>query len=619
MSGFVGFTGAASVLGNDEYSRNILSSMLDCISHRGPDGKAFYKDTEFHAGVCRLSIQDTPLRFAQHSMQYGGFAAAFDGEIYNKEELMTMLKCSPDDADAPRCSTELLVRLYERFGGSFVKNIRGMFSLVIWNCLDHTLFAARDCFGIKPFYYAVIHGELIFASEIKSILKYPLYTPEINEKALEAYLDFGCCVLPETLFKGIYRLSPGHSMTFSEHAVQISEYRQIEFTADSCTPIENFVEEINEAMKNSVACHCADTLQNQIPTGAFLAAGIDSNYITALLNGEMGFSVSFDFDKRNDVNYANTLADILKVDNYRMHVTTEQCWEALPNIVYRLEEPLADPSAIAQYFAYQNAAGHAKVILSGDGADELFGGYQIYSEPEHLKSYSRLPAFVKKAVTQYAPVVPAQLRRKKYGKRCSQSLEERYLGATKSFTEKEIIRLFKNNSGNGFISGLIEPYYCRTAAWDDVAKMQYIDIHFRLCGNVLAKADKLAMAHSLEVRMPYLDPKVFDVAKKLPTAYKISSVNNKIALRLAASRYLPEAVTRKKRTKREIPIAAWIRNEHYYQTIKNLFLSDTAMQYFNTNVLMQYLEAHRSCKADYSGKIWTVYMFLLWHRIYFET
>jgi len=611
MSGFAGFT---TEFTDCTDAAAMLDDMLEKMIHRGPASDFRYAAP----GIC-MGLRSFRDKQCTSPIVHNNLAVVFDGEIYNKEELYSEL--DTESAISDISCEELIAALYTRYGSEFVKKLNGMFAIVIYDTESGTIFGARDPFGMKPLYYAPIGNNLVFASEIKAILKHSGYTAAFNDKALETYLSFQCSVLEETFFKGIYKLMPAHTFTFKSGQIEKQCYWRPTFSPAAVTnskTIDDYAADINKALSSSVAAHKCSHCE----TGSFLAAGVDSNYVTALLNTSKGFSVSFDYDKCDDVTYTNTLADILKVDNYTSHITTAECWNAIPYIISCLEEPLGDISAIPQYFAYKNAAQYVSVTLSGEGADELFGGCSIYSDnlkPDNSKDAKNI---IKNIVSKCSKAISggrASSGFTKYNEKPRQlPLPMRYTGTGSGFTADELEKLLAKPSYCNNIYGITRDYYNHLYAADNITKMQYIDINFRLVNNNLLIADKLGMANSLEVRMPYLDYGVYKVASTLPSEYKLSPVNNKLALRIAAQQYLPEAVTRPKPSKRSTPIAAWIRNEQYYNEIRNLFSGSTAKKYFKTNVLMRYLDDHKNYKNDYSGRIWTVYMFLLWHKIYFE-
>lgn len=488
-----------------------------------------------------------------------------------------------------------------------------MFAFVIWDSEKETLFGARDFFGIKPFYYAVVDGNLVYGSEIKSILEYPGYKKELNETALENYLTFQYSVLDETFFKGIYKLMPSHCLTFHKGELKVKRYWEPTFEADNNVSLDTLIQEIDDAMHDSVEHHKI----SDVEVGSFLSSGVDSSYVAAIFNGDKTFTVGFDYEKYNEIDYAKSLSEKIKIDNYSKLVSSQEYWAAIPKIQYHMDEPLADPAAIALYFVSQTAAKHVKVALSGEGADEFFGGYNIYREPHDLAGFQKLPLGLRKALAKCASALPFKFKGKNFLIRASKPVEERFIGNAFMFNEKERNKVLKHPTGKYNHTELTKPFYDKVNDKDDVTKMQYIDINFWLIGDILLKADKMSMAHSLEVRVPFLDRKVFDVARTIPTKYKVNKQNTKYAMRMAAHKYLPDMVAEKKKLGFPVPIRIWLKDEKYYNIIKKAFNSEAANKYFNTSELMKYLDDHKAGKADNSRKIWTVYMFLVWYEDFF--
>ena len=421
-------------------------------------------------------------------------------------------------------------------------------------------------------------------------------------------------VLEETFFKGIYKLMPSHCLTFHNGELNIKRYWEPVFEADESVSLDDWVERIDNAMHDSVEHHKI----SDVEVGSFLSSGVDSSYVAATFNGDKTFTVGFDYEKYNEIDYAKALSEKIKIDNYSKLVSSEEYWAAIPKIQYHMDEPLADPAAIALYFVSQTASKHVKVALSGEGADEFFGGYNIYREPHDLAGFQKLPYVLRKGLASCASALPFRFKGKNFLIRASKPVEERFIGNAFMFNEKERSRVLKNPTGKYNHTELTKPFYDKVKNQDDVTKMQYIDINFWLIGDILLKADKMSMAHSLEVRVPFLDREVFDVARHIPTKYKVNKQNTKYAMRMAAHRYLPDMVAEKKKLGFPVPIRIWLRDEKYYNVIKKAFHSEAANKYFNTDVLMQYLDEHKEGKADNSRKIWTVYMFLVWYEDFFK-
>lgn len=606
MCGICGFTGHL------ENKEDNLTNMMNRIIHRGPDSAGLYIDDSVAMGFRRLSIIDLDHGSQPMYNEDKSIVITFNGEIYNheilREELLAKGHVFTNHAD-----TEVLVHAYEEYGVEMLNKLRGMFAFVIWDSNKNEIFGARDYFGIKPFYYANVDGNLVYGSEIKSILEYPGYKKEINETALENYLTFQYSVLPETFFKGIYKLMPAHYFIFKDGKMDIHRYFEPKFEADENATMEDWVERIDEVMQDSIKSHKV----SDVEVGSFLSSGVDSSYVAASFHGDKTFTVGFDYEKYNEIDYAKALSEKIEIDNYSKLISDEEYWDILPKIQYHMDEPLADPSAIALYFVSQTAAKHVKVSLSGEGADEFFGGYNIYHEPFSLAPMKKVPKPIRKALAGVAKAIPFKFKGKNFLIRASKDVEERFIGNAFMFTEAERERILKNPTGKYPHMELTKPFYDKVADKDDVTKMQYIDMHFWLIGDILLKADKMSMANSLEVRVPFLDKEVFDVARKIPTRYKVTDKNTKVAMREAAHHYLPDMVAEKKKLGFPVPIRIWLKEDKYYNIVKEHFTSEAAAQFFKTEEIVKLLDEHRAGKEDNSRRIWTIFMFLTWYNQFF--
>lgn len=606
MCGICGFTGRLAT------SEEILERMKSKIIHRGPDSGGSHIDSGVSMGFRRLSLIDLEGGHQPIYNETRDMVITFNGEIYNhlelREELIAKGHVMSSCAD-----TEVLLHGYEEYGEALLPRLRGMFAFVIWDAKTQTLFGARDFFGIKPFYYTVQDGQFIYGSEIKSILEYPGFQREVNPDALENYLTFQYSVLPETFFKGVFKLPPAHCFTFRNSTLEIKRYWEPVFAPDHEKPLEEFVEEIDAAMQDSIQKHKV----SDVEVGSFLSSGVDSSYVAACFHGDKTFTVGFDYEKYNETDYAKALSEKIGIDNYSKLVSKEEYWDVIPKVQYHMDEPLADPSAIALYFVSQTAAKHVKSAMSGEGADEFFGGYNIYHEPHDLLPLTRLPRPVRKGLGGIAKRLP-KMKGKNFLIRGSKDLQERFIGNAFMLNEEERERILKHPTGRYPHTELTKPYYDKVRDLDDVTKMQYIDIHFWLIGDILLKADKMSMAHSLEVRVPFLDRAVFDVARTIPTKYKVNKENTKYAMRQAAHRHLPDMVAEKKKLGFPVPIRIWLKEDEYYNKVKAAYTSPAAQEFFKTEEIVKYLDEHRAGKADNSRKIWTIYMFLVWHKEFFE-
>lgn len=605
MCGFCGFTGQIAT------PEEILEKMKNKIIHRGPDSGGSHIDNGIAMGFRRLSFLDLEGGHQPIYNETKDMVITFNGEIYNHQEIREELEAK-GHVMGSHADTEVLIHGYEEWGEDILQKLRGMFAFVIWDKKNETLFGARDFFGIKPFYYTLANGNFIYGSEIKSILEHPDVKKEVNPVALENYLTFQYSVLEETFFKGIFKLMPAHCFTFKDGKLDIKRYWEPVFEPDHSKSMDQWVDEIDAAMQDSIQAHkIAD-----VEVGSFLSSGVDSSYVAACFKGDKTFTVGFDYQNYNEIDYAKALSEKIKIDNYSHLISEQEYWDSIGKVQYHMDEPLADPSAIALYFVTRTAAQHVKTCMSGEGADEFFGGYNIYREPHDLLPLTRLPRPVRKGLGAVAQKLP-KMKGKNYLIRGSKDLQERFIGNAFMLNEQERERILKHPTGKFHHTQLTKPFYDKVAHLDDVTKMQYIDIHFWLIGDILLKADKMSMAHSLEVRVPFLDRVVFDVARKVPTEYKVTKENTKYAMRQAAHRYLPDMVAEKKKLGFPVPIRVWLREDKYYNIVKEAFHSPAAQEYFKTEEIMKYLDDHKAGKADNSRKIWTVYMFLVWHKQFF--
>ncbi len=609
MCGFVGFTNYIKDDGT------VLNSMMDTIIHRGPDSAGMYVDGDIALGFRRLSIIDLENGNQPMLNEDDSYILLFNGEIYNfkqlREELLLQGHSFKTNADS-----EVVLHGYEQWGEDVVNRLRGMFAFVVYNKADGTVFGARDIFGIKPFYYTVTDNSFIFGSEIKALAAHPEFEKQLNEEALAHYLSFQYSPTEETFFSGVYKLPPAHYFTFKGGEITKTRYFIPEFKTVPGV-LDFYAEEVDKTFRESVEAHkIAD-----VEVGSFLSSGIDSSYIAEAAKVDKTFTVGFesgDGDRYNEISYAKKFADTIGVENISKVITPEEYWSQFPKIQYHMDEPLADPAAIALYFVSKLAAEHVKVVMSGEGADELFGGYRIYSEPITLTLYDRLPFAIRRAVSKVCEYSP-KIRGINYLYRRGKTVEERYIGNANIFSKKERDKILKSDIAKNVPQPklLCDRFYDEVANKDDVTKMQYLDINMWLMGDILLKADKTSMANSLELRVPFLDKKVLELALTLPLDCRVNTVSTKLALRKAAQKTLPSVTAQKDKLGFPVPIREWICQDEYYNTVKAEFTGEVAQKYFNTEQLIKMLDTHKSGKYDLSRKIWTVYTFLVWYKQYF--
>lgn len=607
--------GICGMIGNTDNREQVLKEMMRAIEHRGPDGRESYISKGAALGFQRLSIIDLDTGMQPMFNEDGSKVLIFNGEIYNYWVLKEML-IQKGHSFRTTSDSEVLLHGYEEFGTDLLLKLRGMFSFAIWDEDKGELFAARDFFGIKPFYYAVIGNVLVFASEIKSILKYPGYQRRVNEEALEQYLSFQYSVLQETFFKGIFKLMPGHYLTYKNHILQAVQYFKPSLKPKKTGSRQHVMKDVQDIMTRSVRRH----LVSDVEVGSFLSGGVDSGLIAAISGCVKTFTVGF-ADEGNlydETREAKELADILHLKNRCRYIEKEEFEKAVPKVMYYMDEPSGDASAVALYFLAQDAAEEVKVVLSGEGSDEIFGGYNIYREPGMLRFVSWLPECVLKRAAKLAGRLPKHMKGRNYLMRAALPVSERYIGNAYIFHEEEKERMLKQKAAKE-AKELLAEAYDEAEHLCDPEQMQSVDLRYWLPGDILQKADRMSMANSLELRVPFLDWDVYQTARYIPKRMKLNRYTTKYILRKAASTFLPRQVSSRKKLGFPVPIRNWIRDEDWYQNIREMFGGQTARTYFHTDYLLELLEEHRTGEADNSRKIWTVYVFLVWHQIYFES
>ena len=611
MCGFCGFIENKNDKKIDR--SQVISAMMEKISHRGPDAAGHHVDGDIALGFRRLAIIDLKSGDQPMYNEDRSLVLVFNGEIYNYVSLRDML-VRQGHTFASQTDYECLLHLYEEYGCDMLTHLRGMFAFVIYDTLKKELFGARDFFGMKPFYYGHMQDTFLFGSEIKSFMAHPDFEPALNEEALAQYLTFQYSVLPETFFKGIYKLMPGHYMIYKDGKLSTHRYFTPKFNPAKKMTLEMAVNSIDKVLGDSIRAH----MVSDVEVGSFLSGGVDSGLVAARFKGQRCFTVGFDYEDYNEIAFSKELADELGLAHHTKTITTEEYWEVLPKVQYYMDEPLADPSAVALYFVSREAARHVKVALSGEGADELFGGYNIYKEPLDLKILTVLPMWLRNFLGKLAAAIPFAVKGKNFLIRGSKTIEERFIGNAYIFTKHEREKILKQDPGD-LPQTITAPVYKEAEGNDDITRMQCLDIQLWMVGDILLKADKMSMAHSLEVRAPFLDKEVFKVASRIPTNLRVNRNGTKYAFRRAAARYLPDTLTRRKKLGFPVPIRLWLKEDKYYNVVKSHFTGETAKKYFNPEALVKLLNEHRNRKKDNSRKIWTVFMFLLWHKEFFET
>ena len=608
MCGICGFTGK---LDNRE---DVIKKMTEVITHRGPDSDGFFSDEVISMGFRRLSIIDLE---AGHQPIYNEdktLVLNFNGEIYNYQQLRQELIGKGHEFRTDSDS-EVLVHGFEEWQEDLLPRLRGMFAFAIYNTEDHSLFLARDFFGIKPLHYTQIGEDFVYASEIKSILEHPKFEKRFNTRALDTYLSFQYALPPETFFEGVYCLLPGHYLWYKDGVAETTRYFEPRFKPNENMSEEEAVDKIEKVFENSVNAHkIAD-----VEVGCFLSSGVDSSYVSTYFADQKTFTVGFDFgEKYNEISWAEALSKEIGVEHHTHLISSEEFWDAVPTVQYHMDQPLADPSCVALYFVSRLASRYVKVVLSGEGADELFGGYTCYNDPRVFKVYQKIvPHFLRKALRALARKLP-DVKGRDYIIRACDKLEDRYIGNAFMYDLKQKQQILKDPSIATAPQNYARKHYYRCRKYDDVTKMQYLDINLWMTGDILLKADRMSMANSLELRVPFLDKEVFKVSSTLPTNLRVNKYNTKYALRKAAARHMPESTAEKEKLGFPVPTRVWLRDEKYYNIVKKKFQGKTAEKFFNTEALVGWLDEHYSGREDNSRRVWTVYVFLVWYDIYFD-
>ena len=603
MCGFVGY------INKDKNKKKQIKLMADTIKHRGPDSEGYYTDDNIALGFRRLSIIDLNNGSQPIYNEEKTKVIVFNGEIYNYQEIREDL-LEKGHVLGSNADTEVLIHGYEEYGEKILDKVRGMFAFALYDIENEELFMARDFYGIKPLYYYKDDKMFMFGSEIKSFLVHPKFKKEFNEKMLEYYLTFQYSAGEETFFKNVYKLMPGHYLKYKDGELTVKKYYELKLEEDNTKTYDEWKDGIKNVLQDSIKAHKI----SDVEVGSFLSSGVDSSFIAASSDVDKTFTVGFDNKNYSEIDYAKDLSEKINTENISKKISKDEYFDSLERIMYHMDEPVADPSAIALYFVTKLASENVKVSLSGEGADEIFGGYNIYQEPFVWGWYYKVPYFLRNIVGKVAALFPAH-RGLNFLIRRGTKLEDRFVGNAFIFDTKEIDKLLLKERQTGGFTDLTKPYYDKVKGKDMVTKMQYIDFNFWLIGDILQKADKMSMANSLEVRVPFLDKKVIEYARFLPTKYKANKDRTKMAFRDVAGEILEDKVSNKKKLGFPVPIREWMKEDDIYNLIKAKILDGD--KFFNTKEILKLLDEHKEGKKDNSRKIWTIYVFLLWYDIYF--
>ena len=564
MGGFSGFIEKSGELNPDE---NILNQMNAKIIHRG---------------IC--------------------------DPVYSEDKNLVIF------CDCGMYKAEEILSLYEKHGEKTPGMLRGAFSFVIYDKTARALYGARDHFGIKPFYYCPIPEKelFIFGSEIKSLLPHPEYSRELNKNALKIYLTFQYSALDETFFKNIRRLPPGCFFTYKNAEFKITRYFDISYETAK-KPFAEYCGIIDKTLRESIKYYKADSTE----IGSFLSGGVDSSFIASVSLPKKTFSVGFDREGFDESVLAGELAGMLKIENYKKIISPDEFFDALPRVQYLCDEPYANLSGVPLYFLAELAAAHVKTALSGEGADEFFSGYLPFAESRFVSFYEKLPFGLRKLIKNLIKPLPdfkGKATLKKYG----QKVEDYYIGQAFIMDDSEANDILSEKYRSDLrFKDVTAPYFERVRDKSDLIKKSYLDLFLWLPGDILLKGDRMASAHNIEVRAPILDKEVFSVSSKIPKKYLIKNKVTKYIFREVANKYIPANWAKRKKLGFPVPFTFWLRERPYYEKLKEMFCGEFVSEFFVREKLLAMLDEHFTGAKNNGRKLYTVYAFLIWYKIYF--
>ena len=612
MCGFAGYIHNYGTFDKEE----VIHKMADRIKHRGPDDAHYYIDDGIALGFRRLSIIDLEGGRQPILNEDGSLVLLFNGEIYNYQELREEL-IKAGHVFTTKTDSETILHGYEEYGKKILDRLRGMFAFIIWNKNTKELFGARDIFGIKPFYYYKKGKEFMFGSEIKSFLSHPNFEKELDEDMIPLYLSYEYSPDERTIFKNVFKLPGAHCFTYKNGELKVERYYKIEYKIEDDKSLEYWEDAITKEFTESVSMHqIAD-----VEVGCFLSSGVDSSYVVKEISKGTKkvktFSVGYEEEKYSELPYAQDFSNVIGVPNIANKVSADEFFDAVPENQYYMDEPLPNPSEIPLYFLAKNARRYVKVVLSGEGADELFGGYPMYLAGGHFDHYShKVPRPVRKVLGTVAKHCP-NFKGKNFLVRGAMEPYQRFMRANYVFQSAERQKFLKRPIASKVPEEYSKRYFDEVSNLDEPTQLQYVDMHTWMIYDILLKADRMSMANSLELRVPFLDKKMLELSTRIPSRYRAANETTKIALRGAAIKQLPERTANKKKLGFPVPLNDWLREDKYYNKVKAAFQSDIAEKFFVTSELMKLLDDHKSGKALNMQKIWSFYTFILWYEQFF--
>ncbi|GAB3589971.1 Putative asparagine synthetase [glutamine-hydrolyzing] [Corynebacterium faecale] len=622
-----GLLGILTANGNAADFVPALERALPCMRHRGPDDAGTWHDADAAFGFNRLSIIDIahshqPLRWGPVD-EPDRYAMTFNGEIYNYIELRETLTELGYTFNTEGDGEPIVVG-FHHWGPDVVEHLRGMFGIAIWDTKERSLFLARDQFGIKPLFYATTDAGTVFASEKKSILEMAEELSldlSLDRRAIEHYVDLQYVPEPESLHTGIRRLESGCTATITPGGQLVEKrYFKPRFPVKAVPKgkEQDLFDRIARVLEDSVEKH----MRADVTVGSFLSGGIDSTAIAALAKRHnpnlLTFTTGFEREGYSEVDVAAESAEAIGAEHIVKIVSPEEYADAIPKIMWYLDDPVADPSLVPLYFVAAEARKHVKVVLSGEGADELFGGYTIYKEPLSLAPFEKIPTPLRRGLGRLSRVLPDGMKGKSLLERGSMTMEERYYGNARSFNFEQLQRVIPWARREWDHREVTAPIYAQSKDMDPVARMQHLDLFTWMRGDILVKADKINMANSLELRVPFLDKEVFQVAETIPHDLKIANGTTKYALRRALEQIVPPHVLHRKKLGFPVPMRHWLAGDELFGWAQDTINESQTDDIFNKKAVLEMLNEHRAGVSDHSRRLWTVLAFMVWHGIFVE-
>ena len=618
-----GIVGIYNHLNQQSVTLEQVKAMNSVIEYRGPDGEGYYTDGPVGLGHKRLTIIDTNERSNQPMISGDEQTViCYNGEVYNYVELKEELV---DEGIEFRTTsdTEVILELYRQKGIESLQSLNGMFAFAVWDKRDQSFLLARDRVGIKPLFYTQTENGIVFGSEIKSILEEIGGGNQVNRKLIDSYMSVGYCPTNETLFKGIYKLEPGHYLAIKDGKVTMKAYWDMEFNKSEDKGENYYIDKTQTLFEDAVNLQ----LRSDVPLGVFLSGGIDSSAVVAMMRklkvkDIKTFSVAWDYgDNFNETKYSRAVSNQFETDHTEYFMTAEDFKAFLPDYIRHMDEPVTEAAAISLYYLAKKTKEKVTVVLSGEGADEVFGGYPIYKYMHIVEQYKKVPALIRENLLN--PILRKMgTKWAKYADLSEVSIEESYSGV--SFYEaqqknKLYTRAFASEVELATSSDLLKPYYDKTEGDDLQTRMQYLDVKTWLVDDLLIKADRMSMAASLELRVPFLDHRFLEFAATMPSKYRFKGYENKYILKKAMEPYLDKEILYRKKQGFPTPLSIMFQGE-LSEYVASIIDCDKAHArgYFEPEVVKTLLAEHKNGEHDHHRVLWQLLVLELWHREFID-